>query len=221
MGQAGGGACCGWVGERLPGPPSLAPFHCTSAMVPLPAAQIPAPAHAHCARLSVQPCQRGRSPGWKRFMAHPMTLFLQRVPTLCVCTGLTATAEWVQHLHRCPIVGLGSTAASPGTEGVPRGHPWDIAVPRATGRSGRSAGTWPEWKLAAGALPMLPGSRVMLPDTDLPDPALLLSRKGGPQSCSQCLHRAPLCMEGQTVQGEGAHWISVSWSWHPMALGGI
>lgn len=34
MGQAGGGACCGWMGEQLPGPPSLALFHCTSAMPP-------------------------------------------------------------------------------------------------------------------------------------------------------------------------------------------
>lgn len=77
----------------------------------------------------------------------------------------------------------------------------------------------------------------MLPDTDLQDSAALLPRKAGdPQSCSQFLHRAPLCMEarvliGSVYHGGGIQWLSVPskeddnaegygiWGrWHPMRV---
>lgn len=60
MGQAEGGACHGWVGERPPGPPSVALFHCTSAMAPLPAARTP---HAHRVRPVRPALAEGQAPG--------------------------------------------------------------------------------------------------------------------------------------------------------------
>lgn len=109
----------GWVS----GPLAPHPWHCSSAPLPWPHCLQPELQPLHMPTvfvLSVQPWQRGRpQAGEVPVTSHDFPQPAPTVPTLCVSTGLTATAERVQQLCRCPTAGLGSTAASRGTEGVP------------------------------------------------------------------------------------------------------
>lgn len=171
-------------------------------------------------------------------MAHPMTQLpsSDRFPQ-CVCSGLAATAERVQHLHTGLLWGWGALLPAlgqrccpgwEGTLGAPMGRcsplcSWEVRGQgdlRALGLPlGMEAGCWSPARccLEAG---------VMLPDTDLQDPALLLPRKGGPQSCSQCctghpsawrdkLHRVLI---GSGYHGCGTRWLLMASDdclWHP------
>lgn len=186
----------GWVSSSL-GPH---PWHCSTALHRLQPQLQP---------LHIPPCSShgpavsdGRVPGPGE--VHVPCRGSDGFPR-CVCV------PWPRcHGRAAPA----STAASPGTEGLPCMER-DLGAhssPSAAGRwevrglcrrLGMAAGCWSPARHCLEAA-------VVFPDTD---------PREGTQSCSQCLHRRQcLCMEGQTAHGEGAHWIRVSCVWHPKRM---